>query len=164
MSGIFTSFRISASGMSAQRQRMDAVSSNIANAETTRGPDGTFYKRRRVFFDEDPSVRVFNEELRQASIRMAQTNPRHLGQKKIKSDKGADLSKVQTSEQRDPETKFKLVYDPGHRDADENGYVKLPDINIMGEMVDMMVASRAYEANIVSIEASKNMAKKALDI
>lgn len=164
MSGIFTSFNISSSGLSSQRRRMDSIASNIANVETTSGPDGSFYKRRRVHFNADPRNEEFVTQLNKASVRMARTNPLHLKGSDKHKTRGTEITLVKTNETRDSEDKYKFMFDPDHPDADERGYVKLPDINIMGEMVDMMVASRAYEANVVTIEAFKNMAKKALDI
>ncbi|MCP4633255.1 MAG: flagellar basal body rod protein FlgC [candidate division Zixibacteria bacterium] len=164
MSGIFTSFKISSSGLSAQRRRMDAVASNIANAETTRSEDGSFYRRKRVHLSSDKNLMVFDEVLRQSSIKCARTNPVHLKSIDPRQGRNVNLTMVKSNETRDPETKYKLVYDPSHPDADEKGYVKMPDINMIGEMVDMMVASRAYEANTAAIEAAKNMARKALNI
>jgi flagellar basal-body rod protein FlgC len=164
MSGIFTSFKISSSGLSAQRRRMDAVASNIANAETTKGEDGTFYRRKRVHFSEDASLKTFDDVLRKSSAKFARTNPVHLKSVNRQRGRNAHYAMVKSNETRDPETKYKLVYDPGHPDADQKGYVKMPDINMIGEMVDMMVASRAYEANTAAIEAAKNMARKALNI
>ncbi|PJA26637.1 MAG: flagellar basal body rod protein FlgC [candidate division Zixibacteria bacterium CG_4_9_14_3_um_filter_46_8] len=164
MSDIFSSFKVSSSGLSAQRRRMDAVASNIANSETTHGPDGTFYKRKRVYFAEDLKQKEFFDEFRQASVKLARTNAHHLAGISAAKREEAGISMVKANEQLDTEDNFKLVFDPTHPDADEKGYVKLPDINVIGEMVDLMVSSRAYEANIVAIDASKNMAMKALDI
>ncbi len=164
MSNLFASFRISASGLSAQRRRMDAVASNIANAETTKGKDGSFYKRKRVYFKEEVERKYFSNELEKASVRLRRTRSNHLNAPVPEDNFAENISKVKAIEKEEGPDKFRMVYDPSHPDADENGYVKMPDINIIGEMVDMMVASRSYEANVVAIDATKNMAKRALDI
>ncbi len=164
MSGIFASFKISSSGLSAQRRRMDAIAANIANAETTTGPDGSFYKREKVAFKEVTEPVKFANELKRASSKLARTHPRHIRSHRMGLFSNTQLSLVESRGSKAGEDDFKLVYDPSHPDADDRGYVKTPDINVLGEMVDLMIASRAYEANAATLEASKNIANKALDI
>lgn len=134
LDGILGQLGISASGLSAQRARMDAIANNIANANTTRTPEGGPYRRQRVLVREarDPAT---GEPLGVRVVGMArdQTPPRR-------------------------------VYDPGHPDADESGYVELPNVNVIAEMIDMLSATRAYEANATAIDAAKEMANRALDI
>jgi flagellar basal-body rod protein FlgC len=137
---LFSGLNISAKGLSAQRRRMNAIASNIANAETTRTEDGTPYKRKIVSMKAG-----FQDGLAQ-----------------FISDLGLPAT-LETVEQND-ETPFKLIHDPGHPDADANGYVKMPNVNIVTEMVDMMSASRAYEANVTVINSEKNIAKDSLEI
>ena len=132
MSG-FSGMRIAASGLSAERLRMDTISSNIANSETTRTADGGPYIRKIAVFQEN-----YNKEL---------------GMKGVKA-----------VEIKDDPSESKRVYDPSHPDANEDGYLLMPNVNILNEMADMMAASRAYEANVDSLDAQKNMFMKALEI
>lgn len=141
----FNSFDISASGMTAQRFRTDIISQNIANASTTRTEDGTPYVRQVVTFAEKSNT-PFDQVLANAQNRY----------------QGSGV-KV-TSVQDDNKTAMKLVYDPSHPDADENGYVSYPNVNIVTEMTNLIDASRSYEANATAFEASKNMASLGLKI
>ncbi len=142
---IFDNLRISGSALTAQRLRMDVISNNIANAETTRGADGEPYQRKQVVFTP------IQAPARTASQgRAGVVNPR---------EQGVQVSAI-TPDNAAP----RMVYDPGHPDADADGYVSYPDIDIITEMTDMISASRAYEANVTAINASKSMAIKALDI
>lgn len=131
--GLFNTLRVSASGLSAERLRMDTISSNIANVQTTRGEDGEAYKRK---------IAVFQENL----------------------DKEMGLRGVKAVAIVEDETPLQEVYDPSHPDSDENGYVTMPNVNILTEMADMIAASRSYEANTDTLNASKTMFMKALEI
>ncbi len=134
----FTSFKISASALTAQKTRMDTVSANLANMNTTRTAGGGPYKRQDVVF-KAKAVNRFEGQLKSAmGVEVA----------KIKEDTGPP----------------RLVHDPSHPDADENGNVAMPNINLMQEMVDMMLATRSFEANANAISAAKTMFLKALDI
>ena len=137
---IFHSINISASGLTAQRLRLDVISNNIANVNTTRTAEGGPYRRQRVVFRE--RTNSFNDILT----------------KKFKGN-GVRVDRIE----QDP-APFKLVYDPSHPDADVNGYVEMPNVNIVTEMVDMISASRSYEANITAINTSKSMILKTLEI
>lgn len=139
------SINISASGLTAEKLRMDVISRNIANVNTTRTADGTPYRRQVVAFQEGDKQMSFSEYLSDASKGMIGSGVKVVG---IEEDK----------------TPFKSVYDPGHPDADEQGYVKMPNVDIMTEMVNMISASRAYEANVTAINSAKSMALKALEI
>ena len=144
--GIFTSFDINASGMTAQRYRMDIISENVANANTTRTKDGTPYVRKVVTFAEKdgqtPFSRVMNDHL-----------DRYSG-------KGVKVTGVY----EDKVTEMNMVYDPSHPDADENGYVLYPNVNIITEMTNLIDASRSYEANSTAFTATKAMAMKGLQL
>ncbi|HHV60402.1 MAG TPA: flagellar basal body rod protein FlgC [Clostridiaceae bacterium] len=144
--GIFNSMDISASALTAQRLRMDIISQNIANASTTRTENGTPYRRKVVVLEERKSDVPFSEFLSDAS------------KARIKGN-GVKVSHI--VEDNSP---FKMVYDPGHPDADENGYVQMPNVDIVTEMVNMISASRSYEANITALNTTKSMILKALDI
>jgi flagellar basal-body rod protein FlgC len=136
---------ISASGLTAEKLRMDVISRNIANVNTTRTADGTPYRRQVVVFQEDNKSMSFSDYLNAAS----------------KNILGSGVKVTGITEDKTP---FKSVYDPGHPDADEQGYVKMPNVEVMTEMVNMISASRAYEANVTAINSTKSMAMKALEI
>ncbi len=164
MAGILGAMEISSRGLSVQRAKMNTVAQNIANAETTETQGGDFYRRKRVIVREDKIKGTFNSMVKEAGLRLSRTDKRHLGGKAALAGGTVELSTVSGQEVADPDSAFRLVYDPSHPKADEEGYVKMPDIEIVNEMVDMMAASRAYEANTVAISAAKKMAKDALDI
>jgi len=139
---IFSSFRISLSGMTAERLRMDVISNNIANAETTETKEGGPYIRKVVSFEENLS-----KELNKFDTGV---------ETKFKGVRVNQISK-------DPSPTRK-VYDPSHPDADDEGFVMMPNVNILNEMVDLISASRAFEANVTAINSQKQMALKALEI
>lgn len=143
--GLFQAFDISASGMTAERFRMDTIAQNIANVNTTRTEDGTPYRRKIVTFAEK-SVTPFSTYYESARARAV-----------------GNGVKV-TSVTEDTETDFKMEYDPSHPDADENGYVYLPNVNTVTEMTNLIDATRAYEANTTAFEATKSMVQAALSI
>lgn len=143
--GFFNSINISSSGLTAERLKMDIISKNIANANTTKTSNGTPYRRQMVVFKENS--KNFSEVLQ------------NISNNNLNLVRGVKVSKI--VEDKSP---FKKNYDPGHPDADENGYVSMPNVDIIKEMVDMISATRAYEANITSINSSKSMAMKALEI
>lgn len=143
--GFFNSINASASGLTAERLRMDVISRNIANVNTTRTANGTPYRRQVAVFQNAESNVPFSQYLSDASKGMIGTGVKVTG---IVEDKSP----------------FKQVYDPGHADADENGYVSMPNVDVMTEMVNMISASRAYEANVTVINSTKSMALKALEI
>lgn len=143
---MFTAFNINASGMTSQRYRMDVISENVANANTTRTSDGTPYRRKVVTFAEKDSGTSFGSVFGSA-----------------KNSHNASGVKVNAVIE-DIETEMNMVYDPSHPDADENGYVTYPNVNIVTEMTNLIDASRAYEANSTAFTASKSMVLKALEI
>ena len=146
---IFQSMNNTASALTAQRLRMDVISSNMANVDTTRGKfvDGEWipYQRKSVVFE--PKNAGFSNYLNAA-----------IGQNQQDSQ-GVRVSRIVN----DPSA-FKLVYDPEHADADENGYVSMPNVDPLREMVDLMSATRSYEANVTVFNAGKSMMMKALEI
>ena len=144
--GMFTSFDINASGMTAQRYRMDIISENIANANTTRTKDGTPYRRKVVTFEEKGSHTPFAHVLNQAR------------------DKYSGSGVKVTGVYEDTWTEMNKVYDPSHPDADENGYVTYPNVDTVTEMVNLIDASRSYEANATAFESSKSIAMQGLNI
>ncbi len=138
-----TGLRIGSSGMTAQRARMNAISSNIANVNTVRSPEGGPYRRKDVLLESMPEAKTFGEVL--------------TGEKE-------KIQRVQVTDvlvdRRAPLMKF----EPDHPDANPEGYVAYPNINLMEEMANMIQATRAYEANVSAVQATKNMALSALDI
>ena len=144
--GMFTSFDINASGMTAQRYRMDIISENIANANTTRTEDGTPYRRKVVTFEEKGSHTPFAHVLNQAR------------------DKYSGSGVKVTGVYEDTWTEFIMEYDPSNPDADENGYVTYPNVDTVTEMVNLIDASRSYEANATAFESSKSIAMQGLNI
>ncbi len=144
---IFSAFDISASGLTAERLRMDVISNNIANANTTRTIEGGPYKRQRVVFEPRGEKADF--------IFPAMFDKT----KKMSSLEGVKVTGIVN----DPSPP-KMVYDPGHPDSNKDGYIAMPNVNIVKEMVDMISASRAYEANVTAMNSAKTMAAKALDI
>jgi flagellar basal-body rod protein FlgC len=157
---LFSSLEISASGLTANRCWMDAIAENLANAQTTRTAEGGPYKRKAVTFSE--------------AVKKAQTHRRQIPPLtgELKTDgqaldgarrsrtgiKGVEAAVTQE------ETEPRMVYDPDHPDANSEGYVAYPNVEVVKEMVDMITASRAYEANVTAMNSVKTMAKKALEI
>jgi flagellar basal-body rod protein FlgC len=164
MSGLFSSIEISATGLSLQRKKMDVVSQNIANAETTRTDQGGPYRRKRVMVKAAEDEIPFRNIMSDMKTKLAITDARHMPGSPLVSREDVEVSKVEGNEVEDPASSFRLVYDPGHPDADEQGFVKMPDVEIVNEMVDMIAASRGYEANTTAILSAKEMAKNALEI
>ena len=140
----FDAFHTSASGLTAQKLRMNLISSNLANINTTRTTQGGPYRRKQAVFATQSSIKSFKDIL---ASRQGSTT------------RGVEVVDII----EDPSPPLKK-YDPHHPDADEQGYVAMPSINIMEEMIDLISATRSYEANITAIKASKSMILKALEI
>ena len=141
---IFTSFDISGSGMTAQRLRTDIISQNLANVNSTSSQDGGAYRRKTVVFSEKNAT-AFSDVLLSTAGSVGS---------------GVKVTKIV----EDYETPMSMVYDPAHPDADENGYVTYPNVNVVTEMTNLIDASRSYEANVTAFNASKSMALKGLEI
>lgn len=148
--GMFDSFNIASTGLTAQRLRMDLISNNIANATTTRTPEGGPYRRKRAIFSP-------------VNIRPFYKSP--IIPNRIEHGIGKGVRVIKINEDKTP---FRLVYDPSHPDAIKNGpkkgYVEMPNVNVIMEMTDLISASRSYEANVMIINNSKSMFAKALEI
>lgn len=144
------SFNISGSGLTAQRQRMDIISENLANIDATRTQNGGPYRRKMVVFTStNTSNSLFNK--------MLYNNIKDISN--LNQIRGVEVSQIV-----EDEAPFKLAYDPTHPDANEDGYVELPNVDSLKETVDMMEAVRSYQANITALNAMKQMASKALEI
>ena len=144
MSSFFKSMQISSSALTAQRIRMNILSANLANAQTTRTPEGGPYRRQDVVFAAEPLGSEFGDFL-DGSL-------------------NAQLKKVEVVNIHKDMSDPKRVFEPHHIDADESGYVLKPNVEVMTEMVNMIAATRAYEANTTAINEAKNAANKALEI
>ncbi len=140
----FNAIDTSSSALSAQRLRMNLISGNLANVNTTRTPQGGPYRRKEAIFAAQPVNQSFHSLLRE--------------------HRNAQLATVQVAQVVEDQNPPVLKYDPQHPDADEKGYVALPNINLMEEMVNMISATRGYEANVTALKAAKDMALKALEI
>lgn len=142
--GIFNIMNTSASGLTAERLRMDVIADNIANSQTTRTEKGGAYKRKMVVFAENKENFMV---------------PMNITKDKLQTKGGVKVVKI--AEDNSP---FTMIYDPEHPDANEKGYVAMPNVNTVREMVDMITATRAYEANATVITNAKSMATLALSI
>ncbi|HOV91743.1 MAG TPA: flagellar basal body rod protein FlgC [Candidatus Kapabacteria bacterium] len=157
---IFSTFSISGQGMTVQRMKLSATAKNIANANTTRGVNGKPYQREVVV------VRAVNptpfEQQIQDQLELKRTSVEH-GPNIHQGVEQEDTRVITANIGRD-NTQERIVYDPSHPDADNKGYVHYPNINIVTEMVEMITAQRAFEANTTMIEAAKNIARNSLEI
>lgn len=143
---VFGAMNVSATGMTAQSVRRDIISQNIANVNTTRGANGQPYKKKNVVFEEK-SVTSFAHAM---DLALGAT--------------GLGLDGVKVSAIVEDGSEGRKVYDPSHPDSDDQGYVILPNVNVVQEMTDLIDASRAYEANVTAFNATKAMAMKALEM
>lgn len=149
---MFNSLNISGSALTAQRLRMDVTSSNIANAESTRGKfiDGKWEPYRRKLVVMEPREKSFDQILQ--------------GEMQKQTGSQTNLQGVRVTKIVDDQTPFKMVYDPTHPDANAEGYVSMPNVDLSKEMVDLLSASRAYEANVTAFNTGKSMMLKALEL
>jgi flagellar basal-body rod protein FlgC len=143
---MFGGLEISASGLTAERLRMDVTAENLANAQTTRGADGQPYRRKEVILQEAPGS--FGATL--SSV--------------MGGGSGNNGGGVQVAAVVEDPTPPKRIYDPGHPDADAQGYVSMPNVDTVTEMVDLISASRAYEANVTAMQAAKQMFSRTLEL
>jgi flagellar basal-body rod protein FlgC len=145
---MFGGMEISASALTAQRLRMNVTAENLANAETTKTPDGTPYRRKEVTLESVGTGGGFGSQLSQA----------------MGGGSGVAPGGVQATAITEDQTAGKLVYDPSHPDANAQGYVRMPNVDTVTEMVDLIDAQRSYEANVTAMSASKQMFAKTLEI
>ncbi|MGO2084044.1 flagellar basal body rod protein FlgC [Vagococcus sp.] len=143
---LFDSFNINTSGLALERLKLDTISTNIANVNTTRGENGEPYRKKTVLFSE--SLKNSENNLRSNSINNNETK-----------SYGVRVTGIEESQ-----SEFDQVYNPGHPDSDENGYISMPNVNMSDEMIDLMKTVRTYEANTAAFESSKNIMKRALEI
>ncbi len=160
MENLFASFDISSQGMKVQRMRLSATANNIANINTTSGPDGEPYKREVVIAREIPRTN-FNSEFNN-QINLLKTDKLH--GTNISATPYPQTNQVLVAQTFKDTSPPRMVYDPNHPDANEQGYVLYPNINIVSEMVEMIIAQRAFQANTNVVQAAKNIARDSLEI
>jgi len=154
----------SASGLAAQRAAMDAAAENLANVRTTRTATGEPYRRKVVAVEAETIASTVREPAGGPSLPLTRTEPGHV---EAASDEGRAVERnvtgVRATVAEDP-SDFPQIYDPGHPDAGEDGMVRMPNVDTAREMVTLMVASRAYEANIAALQASRRLAEATLNL
>ena len=162
MSNFLNSFDISGYGLSAQRVRVNTISSNIANAQTTRTEEGGPYRRREVVFKTINFNDLYNKALGESTQSASYEDPLNENQEGKKVNP-AIMSVIVDKVVRD-DSKPLMKYEPSHPDADASGYVAYPNINPVVEMADLVEATRSYQANVAAFESSKNMANSAISL
>ncbi len=160
--GFMSSFDISGYGLSAQRLRMNVISSNIANANTTRTAEGGPYRRREVIFKEISFDDTLNRALEQ-NLKLKE-DENYIDDPSQKRFATPPISTVVVDKIVRDDSPFKLQFDPENPDADENGYIHLPNINPVIEMSDLIEATRAYQANVAAFQSTKSIAQSAIDM
>ncbi|OQX84932.1 MAG: flagellar basal body rod protein FlgC [Candidatus Latescibacteria bacterium 4484_7] len=158
--GLFKTLEISAAGLSVQRMRLDVIAENLANVETTKTAKGEPYRKKRVV------IKAVKDRARPAAGQMefSRIMESNTGYIPLRLGRHSASEIPEGSVKTDDKTPFTLRYEPGHPDADKNGFVKYPNVNVIDEMVDMVTASRAYEANVTAIQTAKDMFLKAIEI
>ncbi len=160
-SGIFSAIKTTVTGLSGQLKRMQVISENIANAQSVPDANGNVYQKKVVISENEKSRQSrFNDQL---NLRMRTSQKGHLPSGDIgvsKNQPGSEKDKLKIEDIPGEQ----LIYNPGHPHADENGFVKMPNVNVIEEMVDLISVSRTYEANVTVLNAAKQMAKKAMEI
>jgi flagellar basal-body rod protein FlgC len=148
--GLFDAIDVSGSGLAAARVQMDVTSENLANAETTKGADGQPYRRKEVVLQQAGGGSSFGTALTAAMGK---------GTGSAAASQGVQVAGIV-----EDQSALKRIYDPGHPDADKDGYVTMPNVNSVTEMTDLIASSRAYEANVTSMQTAKQMFTKTLSI
>ncbi len=164
MSDLFSSLKISGSGLSVFRRKMNVAAENLANAETTKTPEGGPYKKKILNIGAKKVKDVFSRQLNAAAVELTQTDTKHVGGKPVALLNTNNILHAQGREYVDPAQEVRMIYDPAHPDANEEGFVAMPNVDPLIEMVEMMTAARAYEANLSAIKTVKEITKKALEI
>ena len=152
--GMFDALEVSASALTAERLRMDVTAENLANAQSTRGANGGVYKRKEVVLQEAAPTQNFGATLRSAMA----------GASGLPASAGSTPGGVQVQAIAEDSRPPRMVYDPGHPDANAKGYVAMPNVDTVTEMVDLISSSRSYDANVTAMQDSKQMFTKTLDL
>lgn len=157
-------FNISAMGLSVQRKKMNIIAENIANMDTTRTDDGQPYQRKYLAVKQSAGYGSNGMDLPQGSLSLSKTNDMHIAMPEAGSLTPFESKTGLSSEVLKDQKQGEIQYIPDHPDADENGYVHMSNVNIVSEMVEMISATRSFEANITALNSSKQMAKDSLEI
>ncbi|MGE5679441.1 MAG: flagellar basal body rod protein FlgC [Bacillota bacterium] len=165
ISNNFFGIKMSAAGLSLQRKRMNLISENLANSTTTRTEDGGPYQRKFLVVKQENLPFSKNLEIQNQTLQMAITEPSHIAmtpqaQSNNQSGGAIGLNGTEVKDTKEGDA----VYMPEHPDADKDGYVHMPNVNVVTEMVDMIAATRSYESNLTALNSSKQMAKDAMEI
>lgn len=155
-------FDISGYGLSAQRFRLNVISSNIANANTTRTSEGGPYRRKEVIFKAHDFTEELNKQISKDNNFLKYENP--IDDPVLKEDAKPAIMSVKVAKVVRDDSNFRLKYEPSHPDANRQGYVAYPNINPVIEMADMIEATRAYQANVAAFQSAKNMAQSSIEI
>jgi flagellar basal-body rod protein FlgC len=163
---LFSVMRSIGSGLTAQRKKMESIASNIANAETTKTEQGLPYRKQTVLIRGKNVARATSVKSGQSSLKLRTTSPFHIGRASVRPERTVVTEEpvMEAEVVEAPPDRVRVVYDPHHPDANAEGYVAYPEINPVEEMVDMLSATRAYEANVTAMTAFKSMVEKALEI
>jgi flagellar basal-body rod protein FlgC len=159
----FGGFAISSTGMNINKKKMDLIAENIANSETTKTESGGPYQRKYLSISNMNDNSAMSASVGNTTLPMRSTNPNHLGNQTFSDNLAMNDPKIDMKEAKD-QKEGDVVYMPEHPDANESGYVQMPNVNIVTEMVDMIAATRGYEANVTAFNASKQIAKDSLEI
>lgn len=161
--GSLFGFNISARGMSIQRKKMDLISQNIANADSVRNADGQPYQRKTLKIEQEQNSFANRLSVEGQMLKLNKTNNNHITSQKMQSVKLPGKNDLEISEMPDMKP-GELLYMPEHPDADDKGYVQMSNVNVINEMVDMIAATRTFEANLTALNSSKQMIKDSLEI
>ena len=161
---LFSSMGISAQGLSVQRTRMNTVSENLANVDTTRTEDGTPYRRKIVQIERGRQGEQFADIFQDPRIEMSEPKSAHFPAQPFRHIVDHPRFGTHVRDIIEDPSPFKMVFDPAHPDANDEGYVAMPNINPVQEMIDLITASRSYEANVTALNTAKDMVRNALRI
>jgi flagellar basal-body rod protein FlgC len=164
MSNLFSSLKISGSGLSVFRHKMNIAAENLANVETTKTDEGKPYQKKTLQISAKSTAEPFAKNLQAARVELSQTNSQHISQNAVSINKVENVAQATGEEYVNRNEQPRMVYDPSHPDADPDGFVAMPNVDPLIEMVEMMTASRAYEANLSALQTIKAMTNKALEI
>ena len=162
ISDFFSTIKISSEALNVHKTQLAITAENIANASTTRTSEGAPYKRKVLLkkaINEDP---IFSGFLKRARTGLRTSNPNHIASGSYKARAGSTEANIETEILE--KDQFKKIFDPSHPDANSEGYVEYPDINVVYEMLELITASRAYEANITVMNTAKSLARRSLEI
>ncbi|MCD4828101.1 MAG: flagellar basal body rod protein FlgC [Candidatus Cloacimonetes bacterium] len=164
LNSLFGTIDIGASGLNVQRTRLNIVAQNIANAETTRTEDGEAYRRQIAVVEAGTCDGRFRETLRESQLQLDRTSANHMPAGRSRAIERCGSAGVHVAGVIDDPAPFKMIYDPHHPDADENGYVAMPNVNIVQEMTELINTTRSFEANVTVITSAKEMIRKAIKL